>query len=176
MITMLARTFVLTCRIQCIQESQLRSLTWVASRPSALLLASTQWTCPRHLPAFAQRSKRRADGRKWWSGDDDQGKLVRASNSADAAFPRAVLTPYNLVVLPELDRVVSTNTSMDYLYNSRGLTYQIWRLFRSQTAQDGLFRSGENRYGQIDPQEARLGPDGSVFVAAATCGIERITN
>ena len=51
---------------------------------------------------------------------DDQGKLIRASSSADAAFPRAVLTPYNLVVLPELDRVVSTNTSMDYLYNSAG--------------------------------------------------------
>jgi hypothetical protein len=106
---------------------------------------------------------------------DDQGKLIRASSSADAAFPRAVLTPYNLVVLPELDRVVSTNTSMDYLYNSRGLTYQVWRLSDLKLLKTDYFDPGENRYGQIDPQEARLGPDGSVFVATATCGIERIT-
>lgn len=106
---------------------------------------------------------------------DDQGKLVRASGSADPAFPGAVLTPYNLVVLPELDRVVSTNTSMDYVYNSRGLTYQIWRLSDLKLLKTDYFDPGENRYGQIDPQEARLGPDGSVFVATATCGIQRIT-
>ena len=106
---------------------------------------------------------------------DDQGKLIRASSSADAAFPNAVLTPYNLVVLPELDRVVSTNTSMDYLYNSRGLTYQVWRLSDLKLLKTDYFDPGENRYGQIDPQEARLGPDGSVFVATATCGIQRIT-
>ena len=105
---------------------------------------------------------------------DDQGKLIRASSSADAAFPGAVLTPYNLVVLSELDRVVSTNTSMDYLYNSRGLTYQVWRLSDLKLLKTDYFDPGENRYGQIDPQEARLGPDGSVFVATATCGIQRI--
>jgi len=106
---------------------------------------------------------------------DDQGKLIRASSSADAAFPGAVLTPYNLVVLPALNRIVSTNTSMDYLYNSRGLTYQVWRLSDLKLLKTDYFDPGENRYGQIDPQEARLGPDGSVFVATATCGIQRIT-
>jgi hypothetical protein len=106
---------------------------------------------------------------------DDQGKLVRASSSADPAFPNAVLTPYNLVVLPELDRVVSTNTSMDLSYLYRGLSYQVWRLSDLKLLKTAYFDPGENRYGQIDPQEARVAPDGSVFVATASCGIQRIT-
>jgi 56kDa selenium binding protein (SBP56) len=40
---------------------------------------------------------------------DDQGKVVRASSNADPRFPDALLSPYGLVVLPESDRVVSTN-------------------------------------------------------------------
>ena len=90
-----------------------------------------------------------------------------------------MLTPYNLVVLPELDRVVSTNIlSMDYLYNSRGLTYQDLGAFPISNCSRRIISIQERtRYGQIDPQEApRLGPDGSVFVATATCGIERITS
>lgn len=37
------------------------------------------------------------------------------------------------------------------------------------------FDTGENHYGQISPEEPRLGPDGSVFVQTLACGIERIT-
>ena len=44
---------------------------------------------------------------------DDQGKVIRSASSADPAFPGALLTPYSLVVLPDIDRVVSTNSSMD---------------------------------------------------------------
>lgn len=54
---------------------------------------------------------------------DDQGKVVRASSSADAALPGALLTPYSLVVLPEIDRIVSTNSSMHGEDLFRGLTY-----------------------------------------------------
>jgi len=39
---------------------------------------------------------------------DHHGKVIRSSSSADPAFPGALLTPYSLVVLPEIDRVVST--------------------------------------------------------------------
>jgi hypothetical protein len=43
---------------------------------------------------------------------DDQGKMIRSGSSADPAFAGALLTPYSLVVLPELNPVVSTNSSM----------------------------------------------------------------
>jgi hypothetical protein len=43
---------------------------------------------------------------------DDQGKVIRSASNADPAFPDALLMPYSLVVLPKLDRVVSTNSSM----------------------------------------------------------------
>ena len=59
---------------------------------------------------------------------DDSGKVIRATSSADPAFPDALLTPYSLVVLPDLDRVVSTNSAMDDDDLFRGLTYQVWRL------------------------------------------------
>ena len=71
---------------------------------------------------------------------DDQGQVIRASSSADPAFPDALLTPYSLVVLPELDRVVSTNSSMHEEDLFRGLTYQVLAPLRSQAASDGIFR------------------------------------
>src|SRR6202050_1222606 len=43
---------------------------------------------------------------------DDQGKVIRSASSADPAFPNTLLEPYSLVVLPGLDRVVVTNSSM----------------------------------------------------------------
>ena len=106
---------------------------------------------------------------------DDQGKVIRSSGSADPAFPNALLTPYSLVVLPELDRVVSTDSSMHLENIFQGVTYQVWRLSDLKLLKTSYFEVGENRYAQISPEEPRLGPDGSVFVQTLGCGIERIT-
>jgi len=106
---------------------------------------------------------------------DDQGKVIRASGSADPAFPGALLTPYSLIVLPELDRVVSTNSSMHTEDLFRGLTYQVWRLSDLKLLKTAYFDTGEDHYGQISPEEPRLGPDGSIYVQTLGCGIERIT-
>jgi len=106
---------------------------------------------------------------------DDQGKVIRASSNADPAFPDTLLTPYGLVVLPELDRVVSTNSSMHPDDILRGVTYQVWRLSDLKLLKTAYFDAGENHYGHISPEEPRLGPDGSIFVQTLGCGIERIT-
>jgi hypothetical protein len=37
------------------------------------------------------------------------------------------------------------------------------------------FDEGINHYGQISPEEPRLGPDGSIYVQTLACGLERIT-
>jgi len=106
---------------------------------------------------------------------DDSGKVVRSASSADPAFPDALLTPYSLVVLPELDRVVSTNSSMHLETLLQGATYQVWRLSDLKLLKTEYLDVGNNRYAHISPEEPRVGPDGSVFVQSLGCGIERIT-
>jgi len=106
---------------------------------------------------------------------DDRGKVIRSASSADPALPSALLMPYGLVVVPELDRVVSTNSSMHLDDIFSGSTYQVWRLSDLKLLKTTYLDVGANHYGQISPQEPRLGPDGSVFVQTLGCGIERIT-
>jgi hypothetical protein len=106
---------------------------------------------------------------------DDAGKVIRSASSADPAFPDALLTSYSLVVLPELDRVVSTNSAMDDEDLFRGLSYQVWRLSDLKLLKTMYFDEGNNHYGQISPEEPRLAPDGSIFVQTLACGLERIT-
>jgi hypothetical protein len=108
---------------------------------------------------------------------DDSGKAIRSASNADAAFPDAQLTPYGLVVLPEIDRIVSTNSSMHVLDGVfRGVTYQVWRLSDLKLLKTEYLDVGENRYAHISPEEPRRGPDGSVFIQTLGCGIERVTD
>ncbi|MDP9087554.1 MAG: hypothetical protein M3O26_02280 [Pseudomonadota bacterium] len=106
---------------------------------------------------------------------DDSGKVIRSASNADPAFADALLMPYGLVVLPDEDRVVSTNSSMhdDDLFS--GVTYQIWRLSELKLLHTAYFDVGKNQYGHVGPEEPRRGPDGSVFVQTLGCGMERIT-
>jgi hypothetical protein len=106
---------------------------------------------------------------------DDTGKVIRSASSADPAFPDALLTPYSLVVLPEIDRVLSTNSSMHLDSLLYGVTYQVWRLSDLKLLKTSYVDVGANHYSHITPQEPRLGPDGSVYVESLSCGIQRIT-
>jgi hypothetical protein len=106
---------------------------------------------------------------------DDHGKVIRSVSNADPAFADALLMPYSLVVLPEIDRIVSTNSSMHLDDIFSGVTYQVWRLSDLKLLKTAYFDVGGDRYSQIGPEEPRLGPDGSVFVQTLGCGIERVT-
>lgn len=106
---------------------------------------------------------------------DDTGKLVRAVSNADPAFADALLMPYSLAVLPDIDRIVSTNSSMHDDDLLSGTTYQVWRLSDLKLLKTAYFDPGEQGYAHIAPEEPRVGPDGSVFVQSLGCGIERIT-
>ncbi|MEO5831669.1 MAG: hypothetical protein ABIQ36_13975 [Rhodanobacter sp.] len=105
---------------------------------------------------------------------DDHGKVVRAVSNADAAFPDALLMPYSLVVLPGIDRVVSTNSSMQ-MEDVDGTTYQVWRLSDLKLLKTAFFDVGEYRYSHLNPEEPRAGADGAVYVQTLSCGVERIT-
>ena len=50
---------------------------------------------------------------------DEKGKLVRDSSAMDPAARNELIRPYSLVVVPSLDRVVSTNTSMHFKNDAR---------------------------------------------------------
>ena len=106
---------------------------------------------------------------------DDSGKVVRSASSADPAFPNALLVPYSLVVLPDLDRVVVTNSSMHLADIFSGVTYQLFRLSDLKLLKTAYFDEGGNHYSHVSPEEPRRGPDGSIFVQTLGCGIERIT-
>ena len=89
---------------------------------------------------------------------NDEGKVVRSASNADPAFADALLMPYSLVVLPEIDRVVSTNSSMHLDDIFSGVTYQVWRLSDLKLLKTAYLDVGENRYAQISPEEPRRGP------------------
>lgn len=107
---------------------------------------------------------------------DDAGQVVRSASSADPTFRDALLSPYGLVVIPGIDRVVSTNSSMHVegeLFS--GVTYQVWRLSDLKLLKTAYLEVGSEHYAHIAPEEPRLGPDGSVFIQTLGCGLERVT-
>ena len=71
---------------------------------------------------------------------DDTGKVIRSGLQRRSSFPDALLMPYSLVILPELDRIVSTNSAMDGENLFRGHTYQGVAPLRSQAPQNDEFR------------------------------------
>lgn len=105
---------------------------------------------------------------------DAGGGFVRAASGADPAFPDAVLMQYGLAVLPAIDRVVSTNSSMRSV-DRDGSTYQVWRLSDLTLLSTHRFDPGPDLVGHTDPEEPRLAPDGSVLVQTLSCGLQRIT-
>ena len=105
---------------------------------------------------------------------DDAGHLIRAASTADPELHDAMLLPYSLLPLPDIDRLVVTNSSM-HDADPHGHTYQVWKLSRLELLSTEYLDTGGDQEGDINPQEPRLGPDGSVYVQTLNCGIERIT-
>jgi hypothetical protein len=105
---------------------------------------------------------------------DEQGHLVRAASTADPARPDDLLMAYSLLPMPDIDRVVVTNSSMRD-EDMTGHTYQVFRLSDLKWLSTNDLDSVPGRYGEVNPEEARRGPDGSVYVQTTGCGIERIT-
>jgi hypothetical protein len=106
---------------------------------------------------------------------DDNGKVVRSVSTVDPAFPDALLMPYGVAVLPDQDRIVSTNSSMHDPDLLSGVTYQVWRLSDLKLLKTAYFDPGAGHYAHIAPEEPRVAADGSVYVQTLGCGIERIT-
>lgn len=106
---------------------------------------------------------------------DDSGRMVRSASNADPAFADEGLLPYGLAVLPEIDRVIVTNSPMgdDYLLTSN--TYQMFRLSDLKLLGTHRLDPGPRLNGHISPEEPRIGPDGAAYVHTLSCGVQRVT-
>jgi hypothetical protein len=102
---------------------------------------------------------------------DERGHLIRSSSAMDAAAKGELIRPYSLVVVPALDRIVSTNTAMhDKDGNSR--TVQVWRLSDLKLLRTLLLPPGPRGSEQQNPGEPHLLADGkTVLVHTFGCGL-----
>ena len=129
------RTFKSTCAIRCIRKRRPRLRTWRATC-TRTPTCSCQRQRARDLSAcrMLPMAKLSSEGPMGTSGGlveiDDRGNVIRSASNADRAFPDALLTPYGLVVVPDLDRVVSTNSLMHLDDIFSGITYQVWLVGR----------------------------------------------
>jgi hypothetical protein len=105
---------------------------------------------------------------------NQQGKYVRSASAADPAHPGVFYCPYSVVVLPEIDRALSTNSAMS-VTEPTGTTYQVWRLSDLKLLKTAFFEPSPQFTAHTDPEEPRRAPDGSVFVQTYSCGLEHVT-
>jgi hypothetical protein len=99
---------------------------------------------------------------------DDRGRMLRAASAADSLDPD--IRPYSLVVIPQLDRVVTTTADM---HGRRvGRSVQVWRLSDLVLLHTVLLPPGPRGDEHLHPAEARLlGNERSVMIATFRCGM-----
>jgi hypothetical protein len=106
---------------------------------------------------------------------NDSGMVVRSVSNADPTLPDDGLLPYSLAILPEIDRVLVTNSPMQDPYLLSSNTYQVFRLSDLKLLGTHRLDPGPTGNGNVAPEEARVAADGSVYVQTLSCGIQRIT-
>jgi hypothetical protein len=112
---------------------------------------------------------------------EESGQAVRSASAADPAFPRAILRPYSLAIVPALDRIVTTSydmgEDMGFRGGRRGRTrhVQVWGLSDLRLRKTIELPPGPRGYEGEQPGEPRLLSDGrTVLVATFSCGLYRI--
>jgi hypothetical protein len=101
---------------------------------------------------------------------DERGHLIRSSSAMDSAANNELIRPYSLVVVPALDRIVSTNTSMHADRDTR--TVQVWRLSDLKLLRTLVLPPGPRGSEQLLPGEPHLLADGkTVLIHTFSCGL-----
>ncbi len=102
---------------------------------------------------------------------DERGHLIRSRSAMGASAKGELIRPYSLVVVPALDRIVSTNTAMhDKDGDSR--TVQVWRLSDLKLLRTLVLPPGPHGSEQKFPGEPHLLADGkTVLIHAFSCGL-----
>jgi len=101
---------------------------------------------------------------------DDHGHVIRSGSAMDASAKDELIRPYSLVVVPALDRVVSTNTSMHSAADTR--TIQVWRLSDLKLLRTIVLPAGPRGSEQLLPGEPHLLADSkTVLIHTFSCGL-----
>jgi hypothetical protein len=105
----------------------------------------------------------------------DRGHLLRSGSAMDPAAKSELIRPYSLVVVPALDRVLSTNTSMHFQNESSTRTIQLWQLSNLKLLKTIVLPPGNHGTEQL-PGEPHLLSDGkTVLVHTFSCGLYEVT-
>jgi hypothetical protein len=106
---------------------------------------------------------------------DERGHLIRSGSAMDAAAKSELIRPYSLVVVPALDRIVSTNMSMHFKSDGETRTVQIWRLSDLKLLRTLVLPPGPRGSEQEAPGEPSLLANGkTVLVHTFNCGLYQL--
>jgi hypothetical protein len=90
----------------------------------------------------------------------------------DASAKSELIRPYSLVVVPALDRIVSTNTSMHFKSDGETRTVQVWRLSDLKLLRTLILPPGTRGSEQQAPGEPVLSGDGkTVLIHTFSAGL-----
>ena len=107
---------------------------------------------------------------------DESGKVIRSGSAMGPDTKGEVIRPYSLVALPELDRVVSTNTAMHFKTDGETRTVQIWRLSDLKLLKTVVLPAGPHGSEGMDPGEPRVLDDGkTVLIHTFNCGLYELS-
>ena len=99
------------------------------------------------------------------------GDFVRGGDAADPVDPE--LRPYSLLVLPDQDRVITTNADM--FSELFGTAIQFWRLSDFQLLKTLPLPPGPRGNEHVLPAEPRrVGTDGTIIMNTFSCGLYRL--
>jgi hypothetical protein len=103
-----------------------------------------------------------------------RGELVRSSSAMDPAAAAELIRPYSLVVLPALDRVVTTNTAM-HEADGNARTVQVWQLSDLKLLRTVSLPAGPGGSEHQNPGELKLLEDGrTILIHTFSCGLYQL--
>lgn len=102
-----------------------------------------------------------------------RGEFVRSSSAMDPAANSELIRPYSSLVMPGIDRIVSTNTAM-HGEDGDARTIQVWRLSDLKLLRTVVLPAGPGE-SQLNPGEIKLLDDGqTVMVHTFSCGLYQL--
>ncbi len=106
---------------------------------------------------------------------DEGGHFIRDSSAMDPAAKGELIRPYSLMLVPALNRIVTTNTSMHFKSDGETRTVQLWRLSDLKLLRTLVLPPGPRGSEQQAPGEPILLADGkTVLIHTFSCGLYQL--
>lgn len=107
----------------------------------------------------------------------EKGEVLRSGSADDPAAKDELIRPYSVVALTQMDRAVSTNTSMHFADEGVTRTIQIWRLHDLKLLQTIVLPKSTTGKNEELPGEPVVAADPkSVLIHTFTCGLYQVSD